>query len=69
MLRNRNCRPTSLVFALLPLLLVPTLLLAQTGTVTGRVTQQSEAGAGGPLSEVRVTGATPLRTCRRGRSG
>jgi len=37
MLRNRNRRPTSLVFVLLPLLFAPTLLLAQTGTVTGRV--------------------------------
>ena len=55
MLRNRNRRPTSLVFVLLPLLFAPTLLLAQTGTVTGRVTQQSETGAGGALAEVRVT--------------
>jgi iron complex outermembrane receptor protein len=55
MLRNRNRRPTSLVFLLLPLLFAPTLLFAQTGTVTGRVTQQSETGAGGALAEVRVT--------------
>ncbi|MFL5521810.1 MAG: TonB-dependent receptor [Gemmatimonadales bacterium] len=53
MLQNRNRRP-SLVFALLlPLLLVPSLLLAQSGTVTGRVTQQGEAA--GALSDVRVT--------------
>lgn len=55
MLRNRNRRPTSLVFALLPLLFAPTLLLAQTGAVTGRVTQRSETGSGGALAEVRVT--------------
>jgi outer membrane receptor protein involved in Fe transport len=53
MLHLRNRRP-SLAFALLlPLLLAPSLLFAQTGTVTGRVTKQGEGG--GALSDVRVT--------------
>ncbi|HEX5818101.1 MAG TPA: TonB-dependent receptor [Gemmatimonadales bacterium] len=50
---HRNRRPSFVFFLLLPLLLVPSLLFAQTGTVTGRVTQQGEAA--GALSDVRVT--------------
>ena len=51
--RTRNSRLASLVLWLLPLFISPSLLFAQTGTVTGRVTAQGENA--GALSEVRVT--------------
>jgi len=52
---HHNCdrRLTSFFLWLLPLLITPSLLVAQTGTVTGRVTAQGENA--GALSEVRVT--------------
>ncbi|HEX5631683.1 MAG TPA: carboxypeptidase-like regulatory domain-containing protein, partial [Gemmatimonadales bacterium] len=49
--RNRN-RRSPVALLLLLLLSVPSILLAQTGAVAGRVTHAAEGGA---LAEVRVT--------------